>query len=185
MSSLNSSESAGALPSIRIGHGYDLHRMEPLDSPDSRPAGAQLVRPLVIGGIAFDHDRGPVGHSDGDVLLHAVTDAVLGALGLPDIGQLFPDSDPRWAGAASEVFLLEAVRRAAERGWAVGNVDATVILERPKVGPRKEEIRQNLARLLNVSGEQANIKAKTHERVDAVGEGRAIEAHVVVLLVRR
>jgi 2-C-methyl-D-erythritol 2,4-cyclodiphosphate synthase len=192
---MNPSQSAMSnpkhFPSIRIGHGFDLHRLEPLTGGQ---AGTQPItgtgiptqraRPLIIGGIAFDHDRGPVGHSDGDVLLHAVTDAILGALSLPDIGQMFPDTDPRWSGAASEVFLCEAVRLAAERGWGVGNLDSTVILERPKLGPRKEEIRQNLARLLNVDPERTNLKAKTHERVDAVGEGRAIEAHVVVLLVR-
>jgi 2-C-methyl-D-erythritol 2,4-cyclodiphosphate synthase len=176
-------------PPFRIGHGYDLHRLEPLATPaaDSAAGSAdesvQVARPLVIGGASFEHDMGPVGHSDGDVLLHAVTDAILGALALPDIGQLFPDSDPRWAGADSGKFLAEAVRLAAGRGWIVGNLDATVILERPKLGGRKEEIRQNIARILNVETERTNIKAKTHERVDAVGEGRAIEAHAVVLLI--
>lgn len=161
----------------RVGLGWDRHRLEPL-----APAGAG--RPLIIGGERFDHDRGPVGHSDGDVLYHAVTDAILGALALPDIGQLFPNDDPRHAGADSAEFVTEAVRRAAEQGWRVENLDAVVVLERPKLGPRKEAIRANLARLLRTPIEQVNIKGKTGEGVDAVGEGRAIDAHAVVLLMQ-
>lgn len=161
---------------FRIGHGYDLHRLEPL-----RPAGDG--RPFVLGGLQFDHDRGPVGHSDGDALLHAVTDALLGALGLEDIGQLFPDTDPNWDGADSRVFLTAAVDRVRAAGYAIGNLDATVILERPKLGPRKAELRSNLAAMLGVDVDRVNLKGKTHEKVDAVGEGRAIEVHVVVLLV--
>jgi len=167
------------MASIRIGHGYDLHRLAPVDSQ-----GGEHGRPFVLGGVRFDHTHGPVAHSDGDALLHAVTDAILGALALPDIGQLFPDSDPKWAGASSDQFLAEAVRRAGELGWRVGNVDATVICERPKIGARKDEIRRNLARLLNVDIGAVNVKGKTHERVDAVGEGRAIEAHAVVVMLR-
>ena len=162
---------------FRIGHGYDLHRLEPC-----APAGAG--RPLVIGGIRFDHDRGPVAHSDGDVLLHAVTDAILGALGEPDIGQLFPDSAPENDGRDSRAFLEEAVRRMRARGWCVGNMDMTVICERPKMGPRKREVVENLSNMLGAPAADLNLKGKTHERVDAVGEGRAIEAHVAVLLVR-
>lgn len=160
----------------RIGHGYDLHRLEPL-----APNGAG--RPLVIGGVRFGHDRGPVGHSDGDALLHAVTDAVLGALGEPDIGQLFPDTDPRHEGQDSRVFLEEALRRMRAAGYALGNCDATIVLERPKLNPRKDEVRARLAEVMGVARERVNIKGKTHERVDAVGEGRAIEVHAVVLLV--
>jgi 2-C-methyl-D-erythritol 2,4-cyclodiphosphate synthase len=162
---------------FRIGHGYDLHRLEPV-----APAGEG--RPFVLGGLRFDHDRGPVGHSDGDALLHAITDALLGALGLDDIGQLFPDTDPDWDGADSRIFLDEAVKRVRAAGYEIGNLDATVILERPKIGPRKAEMRTALASLLGVSESQVNLKGKTHERVDAVGEGRAIEVHVVTLLVR-
>ncbi|MAC20427.1 MAG: 2-C-methyl-D-erythritol 2,4-cyclodiphosphate synthase [Phycisphaerae bacterium] len=169
------SDSASHLP-FRIGHGYDLHRLEPI-----RPAGDG--RPFVLGGLAFEHDRGPVGHSDGDALLHAVTDALLGALGLEDIGQLFPDTDPAWDGTDSKVFLEAAIERVAARGYRVGNLDATVILEKPKLGPRKGEIRASLARLLGVGLDQVNVKGKTHEKVDAVGEGRAIEVQVVVLLI--
>lgn len=124
-----------------------------------------------------------MGHSDGDALLHALTDALLGALGLEDIGQLFPDTDPAWDGTDSKVFLAAAVERVAARGYRVGNLDATVILEKPKLGPRKGEIRSSLARLLGVDLDQVNLKGKTHEKVDAVGEGRAIEVHVVVLLI--
>lgn len=162
---------------FRIGHGYDLHRLEPC-----APAGAG--RPLVIGGVRFEHDRGPVAHSDGDVLMHAVTDAILGALGEPDIGQLFPDGAPENGGRDSRAFLEEAVRRMHARGWAVANMDMTVICERPKMGPRKREVVENLAHILGVPAADLNLKGKTHERVDAVGEGRAIEAHVAALLVR-
>ncbi len=167
----------GIDPSIRVGHGFDLHRLE--------AAGASgRARPLLIGGVRFEHTSGPVGHSDADALLHAITDAILGALALPDIGQLFPDTDPRWAGADSGTFLAEAVRLASGEGWRVVNVDATVVMEAPKIGSRKDEIRSNIARLLGVDTGVVNVKGKTHERVDAVGEGRAIEAHAVVLLTR-
>lgn len=160
----------------RIGHGYDLHRLEPI-----APAGAG--RPFVLGGLRIDHDRGPVGHSDGDALLHAVTDAILGALAEPDIGQLFSDRDPRWDGADSTIFLAEAVRRMRARGLRIGNVDVTVICERPKIGPVKDSMRARLSELLDTEVGAINIKGKTHEKVDAVGEGRAIEVHVVALLV--
>jgi 2-C-methyl-D-erythritol 2,4-cyclodiphosphate synthase len=162
---------------MRIGHGYDLHRLEPFP-----PAGAG--RPLVLGGVRLDHDRGPVGHSDGDALLHAATDAILGALALPDIGELFADTDPRWEGADSAAFLVRAVEEARSRGWRVANLDATVVLERPKVAPHKRAMRENLARLLGVGVDAVNVKGKTHERVDAVGEGRAVEVHVAVLMER-
>jgi 2-C-methyl-D-erythritol 2,4-cyclodiphosphate synthase len=116
--------------------------------------------------------------------MHAVTDAILGALGEPDIGQLFPDNAPENDGRDSRVFLEEAVRRMRAKGWTIGNMDMTVICERPKMGPRKREVVENLAHILGVPAADLNLKGKTHERVDAVGEGRAIEAHVVALLVR-
>lgn len=162
---------------FRIGHGYDLHRLEP------RPPAGQ-GRGLIIGGVRLEHDRGPISHSDGDALYHAVTDALLSAAGEPDIGQLFPDNDPANEGRDSEVFLAAAAQRLAGLGWRVVNVDATVILERPKVSPRKAEMAANIARVLGVEIGRVNVKGKTHERVDAVGEGRAIEVHCVALLQR-
>lgn len=162
-------------PRLRIGHGYDLHRLEP------RPPLGQ-GRPLILGGVPFDHSMGPISHSDGDALLHASTDAILGALGLPDIGQLFPDDDPRHESRDSSHFLLAAMQRARDAGYELLNVDATVILERPKLSPHKDRMRLRLAELLGVPPESVNIKGKTHERVDAVGEGRAVEVHVVALL---
>jgi 2-C-methyl-D-erythritol 2,4-cyclodiphosphate synthase len=166
-----------AVPAHRVGHGYDLHRLEPLP-----PEGAG--QPFVLGGVRFEHPRGPVGHSDGDAVYHAVTDAVLGALGEADIGQLFPDTDPAHAGADSTLFLERAARCMHERGYEVGNLDVTVICEAPKVGPRKDEMIANLARHLGCGPDRVNLKGKTHEQVDAVGEGRAVEVHAVVLLER-
>ncbi|KAJ4777946.1 hypothetical protein LUZ62_062203 [Rhynchospora pubera] len=156
----------------RIGHGFDLHRLEP-------------GLPLIIGGIDIPHDRGCEAHSDGDVLLHCVVDAILGALGLPDIGQIFPDSDPKWKGANSSVFMREAVRLMHEAGYELGNLDATLILQRPKLSPHKEAIRANLCSLLQADPSVVNLKAKTHEEVDSLGENRSIAAHTVVLLMRK
>ncbi|KAI5655414.1 hypothetical protein M9H77_32601 [Catharanthus roseus] len=157
---------------FRVGHGFDLHRLEP-------------GYPLIIGGINIPHDRGCEAHSDGDVLLHCVVDAILGALGLPDIGQIFPDTDPKWKGAPSSVFIKEAVRLMDEAGYELGNLDATLILQRPKVSPHKEAIRQNLCQLLGADPCVVNLKAKTHEKVDSLGENRSIAAHTVVLLMRK
>lgn len=161
---------------FRVGHGYDLHRLE------EKGRGG---RALVIGGVTLEHDRGPVAHSDGDVLYHAVVDAVLGAMAMPDIGQLFPDNAPENQGRDSADFMRAAHAKVAAMGYAVGNLDATVILERPRIGPVKDQIRANIARLLNTHIGCVNVKGKSHEKVDAVGEGRAVEAHVVVLLVKR
>ncbi|PRQ17588.1 putative 2-C-methyl-D-erythritol 2,4-cyclodiphosphate synthase [Rosa chinensis] len=157
---------------FRVGHGFDLHRLEP-------------GYPLIIGGIDIPHDRGCEAHSDGDVLLHCVVDAILGALGLPDIGQIFPDSDPKWRGAASSVFIKEAVKLMHEAGYEIGNLDATLILQRPKLSPHKEVMRANLAKLLGADPSVVNLKAKTHEKVDSLGENRSIAAHTVVLLMRK
>lgn len=165
-----------ALP-FRIGHGYDLHRLDPRP-----PAGHG--KPLVVGGIALDHDLGPIAHSDGDALFHAITDALLGAIAQPDIGQLFPNTDPRHDSQDSAVFLTEAVRRVRAAGFEILNLDSTVILEEPKLGPIKEQIRERIAELLGLALSQVNVKGKTHEGVDAIGEGRAIETHAVVLLAR-
>ena len=162
---------------VRIGHGYDLHRLEPI-----APMGEG--RPFILAGVIFDHPVGPVGHSDGDGVYHALTDALLGAIGQPDIGQLFPDDDPRHDGADSSLFMNEACRRVEEAGYQVGNADITVICERPQIGPRKKEMIANLMKLLQCEPDQVNIKGKTHEKVDSIGAGRAIEVHVVVLLRR-
>lgn len=164
-------------PDLRVGHGYDLHRLEPI-----APAGPG--RPLIVGGVRLDSPRGPVAHSDGDVLYHALVDALLGALALPDIGQLFPNDDPKNDGRDSADFVRAAMSKLTEQRARVLNVDATVVLEQPKLGPLKAQIRANIAALLGLPVERVNLKGKTHERVDAVGEGRAVEAHVVVLVVR-
>lgn len=137
-----------------------------------------------MGGVHLEHDRGAAGHSDGDVVYHAVTDAILGAIGEPDIGQLFPDNDPKWKGADSRVFVAEADRKMREAGYTMGNIDVTVICQRPKLSPHKLAMRRNLAYLLGCDESQVNLKGKTHESVDAIGEGRAIGCHVVVLLRR-
>lgn len=163
-------------PAMRIGHGWDIHR---LASKEEAGQGC------VIGGVEVDCDLGVVAHSDGDVLYHSATDAVLGALGLPDIGQLFPDNDPEWRGAASEQFLAEAWRLMDERGYRVANLDATLVLQKPRVAPIKVAMKENLARVLRVPQPFVNVKARTHEKVDSIGEGRALSCHVVVLLERK
>jgi len=155
-------------PHMRIGHGYDIHELAAND------------RPLMLGGVAIEHDLGPVAHSDGDAVLHAVTDAILGAAGEGDIGQLFPDDDPANKGADSRRFLEDAVSRALERGWKVINIDATVVCERPRIAPHREAIRSRLEELL--PGAAVNIKGRTHEGLDAIGQGRAVEVHALVLL---
>lgn len=163
----------------RIGHGYDLHRLEP-----APPQGKG--RAMILGGVRFaSHPTGPVSHSDGDAVYHAATDAILGALGLPDIGQLFPDDDPRHESADSATFVREAAGKMAACGYALNNLDVTVICESPKIGPHKPQMIVNLARLLECDASQINLKGKTHEKVDAIGEGRAVEVHAVALLVRR
>jgi len=184
-----------AQPQFRIGHGYDLHRMEPLKQtafmhvegehlPRVRPRLDQPVRPLVLAGVPLEHDRGVVAHSDGDALYHAATDAILGALARPDIGQLFPDTDPRHDAENSEVYFARAVEVAKEMGYRVSNFDGTVILQAPKLSPNKDAMRANLARVMGVPLDCVNVKGKTHEKVDAVGENRAIEVHCVVMLER-
>ncbi|CDF36072.1 2C-methyl-D-erythritol 2,4-cyclodiphosphate synthase [Chondrus crispus] len=159
-----------AVSDMRIGHGFDLHRLEP-------------GLPLILGGVALEHDRGCAGHSDGDAVYHCVVDAVLGALSLPDIGQLFPDTDSRFKDCESHVFMTAAYERMQKKGFKIGNIDVTIILERPKLSPHKALIRQNIADLLHVDIENVNVKAKTHEKVDAIGENRAVSVHAVTLLV--
>ena len=154
---------------MRIGHGYDVHRLV----PDRR---------LVLGGVEVPFERGLLGHSDADVLTHAVMDALLGAAALGDIGQHFPDHDPAYAGADSLVLLDQVTVLLAERGWRVGNVDATVIAQRPKLASYIPQMRANLARRLGVELEQVNVKATTEEGLGFTGGGEGIAAHAVVLL---
>ncbi|MGB2898687.1 MAG: 2-C-methyl-D-erythritol 2,4-cyclodiphosphate synthase [Candidatus Acidiferrum sp.] len=156
----------------RCGIGYDLHRLEE-------------GRPLIVGGIELPFDKGPAGHSDGDVLAHAVCDALLGAAGLGDIGTHFPDSDPKWKGANSLLFLEHAKKLLEEKKLAIEHVDAVVILEKPKLGPHFPKMREALAKSLGVPVEKIHLKAKTNEGVDAVGRGEAIAAHAVATLVSR
>jgi len=172
-------KAAAAEPPVlpyRVGHGFDLHRLESTaEFPDLK---------LILGGIEVPHDRGCVAHSDGDVLLHCVVDAITGALGLPDIGQLFPDNDPKWKGQTSDVFVYEAIRLMKEAGYELGNIDCTLIAQRPKISPHKDKIKKNLAKLLDVHESVVNVKAKTHEKVDSLGENRSIACHTVVMLIK-
>jgi 2-C-methyl-D-erythritol 2,4-cyclodiphosphate synthase len=154
---------------FRIGYGNDIHKLV---------AG----RPLILGGVAIESDLGADGHSDADALTHAVTDAILGALALGDIGSHFPNSDERWANAESFVFLRFAVGLMKQHGYALENMDSTVELERPKLRPYIKEIIHGLANALEVDPVRISVKAKTGEGVDAVGEGRAVRATAVVIL---
>lgn len=168
-------------PPFRIGHGWDIHRME------SKEIAGQGC---VIGGVSipdFEHKgviMGTVAHSDGDVLYHSTTDAILGALGLPDIGQLFPDNDPRWDGANSEQFMDEAVRLMELRGYRIMNVDVTLILQKPRVAAHKAAMKENVVRILHTIPARVNIKARTHEKVDSIGESRALSCHCMVMMER-
>ena len=155
--------------SVRCGIGYDLHRLAE-------------GRKLIIGGIAVPFDKGPVGHSDGDVLAHALCDALLGAAGLGDIGTHFPDSDPQWKGANSLQFLEHTRKLLDERDMEIDYVDAVVILERPKLGPHFPKMREALAKALGLSVDEIHLKAKTNEAVDAVGRGEAIACYVVATI---
>jgi len=157
---------------IRIGHGYDLHRIVP-------------DRALVLGGVRIPWDRGLLGHSDADVLLHAVTDAVLGALALGDIGRWFPDTDPRWRGADSADLLRQVLADPRVQPWRLGNLDATIQAERPKLAPHMDAIRQSLASLFGVEVSAVSVKAKTMEGTGAIGQGEAMAAHAVILLESR
>jgi 2-C-methyl-D-erythritol 2,4-cyclodiphosphate synthase len=156
---------------IRTGLGWDSHRTA---------AG----RPLILGGVQVESELGLEGHSDADVLSHAITDALLGALAVGDIGMHFPDTDPQWRGADSLVFLRHAVRLAAEAGYRIQHVDTTVILERPKLKEYRERMRQSLASALGVETGRMSVKFKTAEKVGPVGEGRSAEAQAVVTLVK-
>lgn len=157
-------------PGFRTGLGWDLHRLVE-------------GRPLMVGGVRIPHDKGEDGHSDGDALLHAITDALLGAASLGDIGEMFPPSDPAWKGADSRKLLYAAFARVRASGWDIGNIDAVVALERPKVLPYREAIRASIAETLGISLDRVSVKAKTGEGVDAVGAGEAIACWATCLLI--
>jgi 2-C-methyl-D-erythritol 4-phosphate cytidylyltransferase/2-C-methyl-D-erythritol 2,4-cyclodiphosphate synthase len=157
-------------PAARVGTGYDLHRLAE-------------GRTLVLAGVAIPSDRGPVAHSDGDVVAHAIVDAMLGAAAAGDIGRHFPDTDPRWKGAAGLDLLTRAADLVGAAGWRTASVDATILLERPKLGPHIDDIRAALARALRLDAANVGLKAKTNEGFDAVGRGEAIAAHAVAVLV--
>lgn len=154
---------------IRVGLGYDLHRLVE-------------GRPLVLGGVTIPFDRGEDGHSDGDALLHAITDAILGASGLGDIGEFFPPSDPRWKGADSRALLAEAWSKATDRGWALENLDAVVALQSPKFLPWRAEVRKAIAETLEVGEDRVFVKAKTGEGLGPVGKSEAVEVWATCLL---
>jgi len=181
----------------RIGHGFDIHRMAPIDD-----AG----QPIIIGGVVIPHvdqkwtdaegkyvekggiyetQLGVVAHSDGDVIYHSVVDAIFGALTLPDIGQIFQDTDPRWKGCDSSKFMEHALQVMIDYGYQIGNIDVTLILEKPKVASFKPAMKHNIVTLLQTTPGRVNIKARTHERVDSVGELRSLSCHVVLTLERR
>ena len=162
-------ETAGIMR-FRVGFGWDVHRTEPGEA-------------IVVGGVPIPAPFRLAGHSDADVLLHAITDAVLGAANLGDIGMHFPDTDPRWKDCASDVFLKHAIELAAARGYLIVNVDATVILERPKLKDYRQPIRDNVAGIMGLDASQVSVKFKTAERVGPVGEGLSVEAQAIVLLV--
>lgn len=155
---------------LRIGEGWDIHALAP-------------GRKLVIGGVTIPFERGLLGHSDADVLLHAITDALLGAAGLGDIGRHFPDTDERFRGADSMLLLVEAARRVREQGHQIANIDSTVIAQAPKLAAHIDAMRTGIALALDLAPSQVNVKAKTAERLGPVGEGAAIEARAIVLLV--
>jgi len=156
---------------MRVGSGHDTHRLAE-------------GRPLVLGGVRIPHSRGLVGHSDADVVLHAVTDALLGAAGLGDIGELFPDTDPANKDADSSRFVAETIRLLNQGGWRPVNLDVTIFAEEPKLGPLKAQIRNNIATLVGLPADAVNVKAKTGEEVGHIGRGEAIGCHAIVLLER-
>lgn len=156
---------------LRVGEGWDVH---------------QLVegRKLILGGVDIPYEKGLLGHSDADALLHAITDALFGAAGLGDIGRHFPDTDPAFKGADSGVLLTEAAARVRAAGWLIANVDSTIVAQAPKMAPHIPAMRERIAALLGLSADQVNVKAKTAEKLGPVGEGKSIEARAIVLLQR-
>ncbi len=156
---------------VRIGNGYDIHRL----TTDRR---------LILGGVEISHSLGLLGHSDADVLTHAIMDAMLGALSLGDIGHYFPPSDDKWAGADSLMLLDRVNNLIQERGWRVGNIDSVVVAERPKLKPHIEKMRDKLAGVLQIESNQVGVKATTNEKLGPVGEEKGICAYAVVLLIQ-
>lgn len=156
---------------IRMGHGYDVHRLV-------------SGRRLILGGVDIPHETGLLGHSDADVLVHAVMDALLGALALGDIGHLFPDTDPQWKGADSLLLVREVAKRVREKGWEIGNVDATVLAQAPKLAPHIAKMRENVSAALGIPVDRVSVKATTEEGLGFTGEKQGIAAHAVCLLVR-
>jgi 2-C-methyl-D-erythritol 2,4-cyclodiphosphate synthase len=156
---------------MRVGIGHDTHRLEE-------------GRPLILGGVRVEHARGLAGHSDADVVLHAVTDALLGAAGLGDLGDAYPDSDPAYRGADSRLFLRETLDRLNRAGWRVVNVDVIIFAQEPRLGPVKDAIRRSLAGLLGLGPDAVNVKAKTGERVGAIGRAEALACQAVALIER-
>jgi 2-C-methyl-D-erythritol 2,4-cyclodiphosphate synthase len=156
-------------PRVRVGFGHDTHRLGE-------------GRPLILGGLTIAHTRGLIGHSDADVVCHAVADALLGAAGLGDIGELYPDTDPKWKGADSTRLLAEVIARVEQSGWQTVNCDLVIHAQEPKLGPHKPAIRANLARILHVDETAINVKAKTGEHVGPIGRAEAISCEAVVLL---
>lgn len=159
------------MSAFRIGHGYDVHRLVP-------------GRKLILGGVVVPFDRGLLGHSDADVLTHAVMDALLGAAGLGDIGKLFPDSDPAYAGISSLLLLDRVAQRLREAGWQVGNVDATVVAQAPKLAPYVPDMRRRLAEAMGLDVDCVSVKATTEERLGFTGSGEGMAAHAVALIER-
>lgn len=155
---------------MRIGQGFDIHRLEE-------------GRPLILGGIKIPSNQGAVGHSDGDTLLHAITDALLGACAQGDIGQFFPDTDPQYKNQASELFLKRGLELVQQAGLRIANVDATIILQAPKLREFIPSMRRKLASILGLKEDQVSIKAKTHEQLDSLGRQEGVAVHAVVLLV--
>ena len=154
---------------FRVGIGHDTHRL----GPD---------RPLILGGLKIEHPRGLIGHSDADVVLHALTDALLGAAGLGDIGDAYPDTDPRYQDCDSRIFVIETLKRLGELGYRIVNVDLTIFAQEPKLGPIKVQMREHLAGLLRLAVDAINVKAKTGEKVGAIGRAEAIGCQVIVLI---
>lgn len=156
---------------IRVGEGWDVHALVE-------------GRKLILGGVEVPYDKGLLGHSDADALLHAITDALFGAAGLGDIGRHFPDTDPKFKGADSGVLLAEAAARVRAAGWQIGNVDSTIVAQAPKMAPHIPAMRERIAALLGLPADAVNVKAKTAEKLGPVGQGLSIEARAVVLLMR-